>query len=173
MLLFEDECSLSNTATIGYQWSKKGKQPKILTKQRKKERQTLFGSYNYESGQITINFADRGNSSTFKKHLKKILWTYRDAPEIIMVHDNVAYHHAKRIAAWLEKNPRLTFVFLPPYSPELNPIERAWWYMRKKITHNRFLLSLKERKIQFWRMFSHFLKPNEELKNICVINYYT
>jgi len=43
--------------------------------------------------------------------------------------------------------------------------------MRKKITHNRFLLSLKERKIQFWRMFSHFLKPNEELKNICVVNY--
>jgi transposase len=70
-----------------------------------------------------VRFADKGNCTTFKKHLKKVLWTNREAPEIIMVVDNVAYHHAKRIAVWLEKNPKLSFVFLPPYSPDLNAIE--------------------------------------------------
>jgi transposase len=171
VLLFEDECSLSNTATIGYQWSKKGQQPQVVCKQRKRERQTLFGSYNYDSGQITTSFADRGNSHSFKKHLKKILWTYREAPQIIMVLDNVAYHHAKKITAWLEKNPKLSFLFLPPYSPDLNAVERVWWYMRKKITHNRYLKSLKERKVEYWKMFSHFQKPNCELKIVCEINY--
>lgn len=171
MLLYEDECSLSNTATIGYKWSVKGQQPQIESKQRKRERQTVFGSYNYGTGQITVSFEDRGNSKTFKKHLKKVLRVYQQASKILMVLDNVAYHHAKRIKAWLQKHPKLELFFLPPYSPDLNAVERAWWYMRKKITHNRFIKTLKERKAMFWKMFSHFLKPNKELMNVCEINY--
>jgi transposase len=170
-LLYEDEFSLSNTATLGHKWSAKGCQPKIHCKQRKRERQTVFGSLNYGTGQITIDFAERGNSRTFKKHLKKVLWQYRDAPKIIMVLDNVAYHHANRIKAWLQKHTKLELFFLPPYSPDLNAIERAWWYMRKKITHNRYIKTLKERKIAFWKMFSYFQKPNLELKTVCEINY--
>ena len=170
-MLYEDEFSLSNTATIGYKRSPKGHQPQIQCKQRKRERQTVFGSLNYDTGQITINFEERGNSTTFKKHLKKVLYEYKNAPKIIMVLDNVAYHHANKIKAWLLKNPRLELFFLPPYSPDLNAIERAWWYMRKRITHNRFTKSLKERKVAFWKMFSHFLKPNPILKIVCEINY--
>lgn len=170
-MLYEDEFSLSNTATVSYQWSEKGSQPKTICKQKQRERQTVFGSYNYGTGQITISFADRGNSQTFKKHLKKILFQYKDAPKIYLVLDNVRYHHAKKIKHWLTFHPKLELVFLPPYSPELNPIERAWWYMRKKITHNRYVKTLKERKIAFWQMFSHFLKPNNELKTVCEINY--
>ncbi len=162
---------MSNTATVSYAWSKKGVQPQVICKQRKRERQTVFGSYNYGTGQITVSFADKGNSYTFKKHLKKVLQIYKTAPKIIVVLDNVAYHHAKRISAWIARNPKLELFFLPPYSPDLNAVERAWWYMRKKITHNRFIKTLKERKIAFWKMFSHFLKPNDELKIVCEINY--
>ena len=93
-MLYEDEFSLSNTATVGYQWSKKGKQPKVLCKQSKRERQTAFGSFNYNTGQMTVSFAEKGNSKTFRKHLKKVLRQYKDASKIIMVLDNVAYHHA-------------------------------------------------------------------------------
>lgn len=170
-MLFEDEFSLSNTATLGYKWSTKGHQPIIECKQRKRERQTAFGSLNYESGQITVSFADKGNHQTFRKHLKKVLSSYPDASEIIMVLDNVAYHHAKKIQRWLQKHPNLKLFFLPPYSPELNAVERAWWYMRKKITHNRYVKTLSDRKALFWKMFSHFLKPNEELKKVCELNY--
>ena len=170
-MLYEDEFSLSNTATVSYKWSPKGKQPEVQCKQSKRERQTAFGSLNYDTGQMTVNFADKGNSKTFKKHLKKVLKQYRKASKIVMVLDNVAFHHANRIRDWLKSNPKLELFFLPPYSPELNAIERAWWYMRKKITHNRFTKSLKERKACFWKMFSHFQKSNEELKRVCEINY--
>lgn len=170
-MLYEDECSMSNTATVSYKWSIKGEQPLVETKQRQRERQTVFGSYNYDTGQITVSFADKGNAKTFKKHLKKVLSEYAEAKKIIMVLDNVQYHHAKKINLWLTMNPKLELFFLPPYSPELNAVERAWWYMRKKITNNRFVSTLKQRKIEFWKMFSHFLKPNEELKRVCEINY--
>ncbi len=171
VLLFEDECSFSNSATVGYGWAKKGCQPKIPRKQGKRQRRTLFGSYNYETGQITPGFADPGNTQTFKKHLKKVCGIYREAPKIIMVLDNARFHHAKKIQWWLESQDQLELFFLPPYSPELNAIERAWWYMRKKITHNRYLKTMDERKAEFWKMFSHFQKPNQELKDVCVINY--
>lgn len=168
--MYEDEFSLSNTATVSYNWAEKGCQPIVECKQRKRERQTVFGSVNPDSGQIVISFEDKGNSSTFKKHLKKVMWEYKN-DKIIMVLDNVRYHHALKLRPFLEAHKdQLELMFLPPYSPNLNPIERVWWLMRKKITHNRYVETLKERKIKFWRMFSHYLIPNEDLKNICVLN---
>ena len=171
MILFEDEFSLSNTATISYSWSLKAIQPQIDYKQKKRERVTGFGSFNITTGQITINFADKGNYKSFKKHLKKLLWEYRDAKKIILILDNVRYHHAKLLKKFLARENKFELIYLPPYSPDLNPIERVWWYMRKKITHNRYLLSLTERKMKFWEMFSYYLKPNHFLINLCNVNY--
>lgn len=126
---------------------------------------------NPNSGQIVISFAEKGNSATFKEHLKKVIKSFHDE-KLIIVLDNVRYHHAKKLKPFLEQNrERLELMFLPPYSPDLNPIERVWWFMRKKITHNRYLHTLKERKAKFWMMFSHYLYPNDDLKNICVLNY--
>lgn len=171
VFLFEDEFSLSNTATVSYSWNKKGRQPLIKCKQNKRERQTVFGSVDIMSGQLVINFADRGNYKTFKKHLKKILKTYRKASKIILYLDNVRYHHAKKLKEFLVLHPKLELIYLPSYSPDLNPIERVWWLMRKQITHNRWVESLKERKSKFWKMFSFFLIPNQTIKNICVFNF--
>jgi hypothetical protein len=84
--LFEDEFSLSNTATVHYQWGKKGKQPTISCKQRQRERQTAMGSYNFDTGQMTVTFHQKGNYQSFKRHLKK-----RYILKIIMIYR----HHAK------------------------------------------------------------------------------
>jgi transposase len=170
-LLFEDEFSLSNTATVSYQWAKRGQQPSVLCKQRGRERKTAMGSYNFETGQMTVTFHQRGNYKSFKKHLKKVSYIYRDHSKIIMVVDNVRFHHAKLLKKWLLDHPKIEITYLPPYSPELNPIERAWWYMRKKITHNRHVQSMDQRLIAFWKMFSHFQKPNPQLLKVCEINY--
>ena len=64
---------MSNTATVSYQWSKKGEQPKAICKQKKRERQTAMGSYNFETGQITVSFHQRGNYQSFKKTPKEDL----------------------------------------------------------------------------------------------------
>ena len=162
---------MSNTATLSYTWGIKGKQPIIDCKQRQRERQTTFGSLNIATGQITINFADKGNYQTFKKHIKKILHVYNEANKIVLIVDNVRYHHAKLLQLFTENNPKIEIMYLPPYSPDLNPIERVWWFMRKSITHNRYLVSLKERKARFWQMFSHFMIPNEKILKVCNVNY--
>ena len=171
VLLFEDECSLSNTATVSYSWSKKGKQPIVEQKQRKRERLTLFGAVNYGSGQVTVKAAGKGNAHTFKAFLKKVLHVYTQS-KVLMVLDNVRYHHAKALRAFLTKHQhRLELLFLPPYSPQFNPMERVWWYMRKKITHNRAIESMHIRKQKFWQLFSHFQAPNEQIINLCSTSF--
>ena len=171
MVLFEDEFSLSNTATISSSWAPIGEQPIISCKQARRERVTGFGSINPQTGQLIVNFAQKGNAVTFKKHLRKILRTCKDKRKIVLYVDYVRYHHAKALKPFLEAHPELKIRYLPAYSPDLNPLERVWWYMRKNITHNRFLSSIKERIAKFWQLLSACLVPNRLLKNICVINY--
>lgn len=52
----------------------------------------------------------------------------------IIVLDNGAFHKAKR----LQVPHNIGFIFLPPYSPELNPAEKIWWLLKKQINNNVF-----------------------------------
>jgi transposase len=164
---------MSNTATVSYKWSEKGKQPIIIQKQSQKERLTLFGSVNPITGEVIIQKADKGNAKTFRKYLKKILAHYqRSKGKIYLILDNVRYHHAKALKIFLEKNKeKIELIFLPPYSPDLNPVERLWWFVRKRISNNRYVQTLNERMIHFWKLVSQFKRPNEFIPTLCNLNY--
>jgi len=164
---------MSNTADVSYKWSQKGKQPLIAQKQYKKERLTLFGAVNPISGEVIVQQAEKGNAISFKKYLKKVIKHYsKTEGKIHMILDNVRFHHAKLLKPFLDKNKnKIALIFLPAYSPDFNPMERVWWYMRKKITNNRYIDTLKNRMIEFWKMFSHYQKPNQFIVNLCNLNY--
>jgi len=125
-LVFEDEASLANAPSVSYSWSEIGKQPRIRQQQRKRERRTLFGCVEPATGKVFTHVAERGNTKSFAAFLLKVCKANPDR-KVIMVLDNVAYHHAKRLKPLLEhyKN-RISLEYLPPYSPDLNPIERVW-----------------------------------------------
>jgi transposase len=67
---------------------------------------------------------------------------------------------------WKDYKHRIELVYLPPYSPDLNPIERVWWYMRKKITHNRYVQNLQDRITNFDLFMQDFKVENEMGKNL-------
>jgi len=145
VVIFEDEASISNTATVSYDWAEKGSQPKICQPQRKKERRTVFGCVCPDDGTLVTSIADRGNTSTFFSFLVKIVKRF-EGKKVYVLLDNVRFHHAKRLKNILEKyKHKIELIFLPPYSPDLNPVERVWWLMRKKVTHNRWVQSMQKR----------------------------
>jgi len=147
-------------------WSEKGRQPRINQKQRKRERKTLFGCIDPDTGIVITSKADRGNTGSFFSFLIKVVKMY-PSRKIIMVLDNVPYHHAKRIKPVLERyKHRIELIYLPPYSPDLNPIERVWWYMRKKITHNRYIQNLEDRITCFDIFIETFKTENDIGKNL-------
>lgn len=147
-------------------WSEKGKQPRINQKQRKRERKTLFGCIEPQTGIVITSKADRGNTLSFFSFLLLVAKQYGKR-KVVMVLDNVPYHHAKRLKPILERyKHRLELVYLPPYSPDLNPIERVWWYMRKKITHNRYVQNLEDRITCFDSLMKDFKVENQTGKDL-------
>lgn len=84
-----------------------------------------------------IGFKD-ANSSNTKIFLKKLKEAY-PTKHIVVILDNAPFHRLK-IFQWME---RLTLIFLPPYSPQLNPTERFFEELRKT-TANRIFDTLEE-----------------------------
>lgn len=67
----------------------------------------------------------------------------------------------------IDVEKKLELIFLPPYSPKLNPIEQLWKFMREWITHNKFHPTL-DCLLKDLRAFLEGLKvPNEEVKSRC------
>ena len=85
--------------------------------------------------------------------------------------DNATYHHARLLAPWLHKHRRvLTLLFLPPYSPQLSPIERVWKLTRRLATHNRYFATLDELLDAAETCFNRWRKPNPVLRRLCGIS---
>lgn len=119
-------------------WAKRGEQPVIpMAWSGRPERRTLFGAVNLKTGKLLGQIAERGNTATFRKFLEGVLQRHSRGA-IILILDNVRFHRAKALRAFLAKRQRLRFLFLPPYQPKLNPQEMVWQIMRRTVTHNRY-----------------------------------
>jgi len=135
-ILFEDECSIRDYQAIMKSWFPKGRQRLIKTYGTHKSVR-LMGILNYETGIVHVDEAEEFNAEVFLSFLEKVLSWYPEG-EIVMVLDNSKVHHAALLNAFLEANPRLTFLFLPPYSPKLNLIEGLWGWLKDTCINNVF-----------------------------------
>ena len=59
------------------------------------------------------------------------------AKRITIICDNARYYRSKAVAEYLE-NSRINILFLPPYSPNLNLIERFWKSFKRQVLYNRY-----------------------------------
>jgi len=138
VLLFADECSVQQAPTVVKMWAPKGKTP-IVKSPCGRKRQMIIGALEAKSGKVLSAFASSLKAVVFIKFLKRMMREYKGAGRIYLVTDNARAHHAKIVQRFLARvSHKLEVIFLPPYSPELNPIEQFWRYMREKVTHNRY-----------------------------------
>ena len=98
----------------------------------------LLGTLNYETGEIFCVEEEKYDAQVFLSFLEQVLMHYPTG-KIIMILDNSRIHHAKRIQPFLlAHQDRLQFVFLPPYSPQLNLIEGLWKWLKEAVINNVF-----------------------------------
>ena len=87
---------------------------------------------------------------------------------MIVIIDNAKYHHAKLHANWREEHQgRFALDFLPPYSPELNPVERVWKRTRRNCLHNVYFPKLALVTETVEEQFVQWSEPNTELAALC------
>ena len=111
------------------------------------------------------------DGATFWEFLRQLENASREeGRRVIVITDNAKYHHAKLHADWRQEHQgRFELDFLPPYSPELNPIERVWKRTRRKCLHNAYFPTLAQVAEKVEEQFAKWSGPNEELAQLCAI----
>jgi len=104
-----------------------------------------FGGIRLRDGKfIYRREEDKFNAETFLSFLKKLRKaSCHSGKKVVVITDNARYHHATMHKEYRDScSARFLLDFLPPYSPELNPIERVWKLTRRCCTHNVHFPSL-------------------------------
>ena len=94
----------------------------------------------------------------------------RTGRRVVVITDNAKYHHARLHKDWRERHAAdFALDYLPPYSPELNPIERVWKLTRRRCLHNRYFPNLEEVIAAVESEFASWARRNEALRRLCAI----
>ena len=129
-----------------------------------------FGAVSLRTGQFIRMMCAVFNAQTFQDFLKRLLRHHPRGRRMILILDNARYHHAILLAAFLRRHARhLSLLFLPPYSPQLAPIERVWKLTRRLATHNRYFATLPEVLLAVNACFDGWRRPNRVLCKLCCI----
>lgn len=89
---------------------------------------------------------------------------------VVVISDNANYHRAVYHQPWRQQHAeRFALDFLPPYSPELNPIERVWKLTRRLCLHNRYFQELNHVITAVEDQFTKWAGPNDTLRRLCAI----
>jgi len=131
----------------------------------------LFGAVCAGDGRLVTRSEETFNAETFLSFLKQLLRHRRRKRKMIVVLDNARWHHAKALKTWLTKHHEVFRLdFLPPYSPQLNHMERVWKLTRRLCTHNRYFPALELLLETVLNQSAPWRKANETLRRLCAIN---
>ena len=105
-----------------------------------------FGAVRLRDGKFMFHRAEKFNAESFFLFVRDLrLVSCHSGRKVEVILDNAGYHHAKLHRRWREKSAsRFATNYLPPYSPELNPIEWVWKLVRRLAAHNRHFSSIEE-----------------------------
>lgn len=131
----------------------------------------VFGAVRILDGCLITNQEKTFNNMTFLQFLKKLLPLRQSDRKMFVILDNARWHHAKALTQWLTEHQEIFQLdFLPPYSPDLNHIERVWKLTRKLCTHNRYFATLDSIAETVFHQFDLWSQPNDTLRRLCAIN---
>jgi transposase len=121
----------------------------------------LFGAVNPLTGDSSALLAPLANTEYMNHHLRFISEQAGPEVQVILVLDRAGWHLSKA----LQVPENITLLHLPPYSPELNPVERLWTYLRSHYLSNRAYLNYDDLFQACGKAWNQ-LTP-EQLRSIC------
>ena len=137
-----------------------------------RKRLNILGAYDPETYSI-IHDTDEENCNADRviNFLKHILESYKEAKRIYLILDNARYFHARKVSDWLISQPKLNLVFLPPYAPNLNLIERFWRFAKEKLVKNDYCKEYKKFRAKVFQFLSNTRIHKKELIPLMVENF--
>jgi len=131
-----DEASFQLTTTYKKIWFPRGETPRAAFFWSSKKLIT-FGALT-NNHKFYYDFYDSQNSLTFKHFLRTLFDRLNKKKRYLLVLDNVGYHKSSCIKNLLQEYAHISIEYLPPYSPELNPIETCWKVTKNRVTKSQY-----------------------------------
>ena len=151
-------------------WIPKGEEKEIPTVSGR-DRVNINGAVNATKPQeVFIEEGKSINAQNTQALYEQLLKANPKAKKIYVISDNARYNRNKALKEWVE-NTTIEQVFLPPYSPNLNLIERLWKFTRKKIIDPVFYRTKEEFRSAILSFFENIDQFEKELKSLMTLNF--
>ncbi len=159
---FQDEARFGQQNTTTRLWAERGTRPRAI-KQQQFEYAYLFGSVCPNRGIGEAMVVPWVNKEMMIEHLRQIsMITEKDRHSVVIM-DGAGWH-TDDIAKEFEN---VSVIKLPPYSPELNPIEQVWSCLRQHYLANQSFADYDDIVSKICMAWNQFLECGERVKNMC------
>jgi len=162
-VFFFDEGRFGLQPQIGRCWSLRGKKTSSIVKPGYKNFY-VYSSVSPLNGNSFSLFLPLANTEVMSLYLQELSLAFNNQ-NLLIIMDQAGWHRAKDLV--IPKNIQIEF--LPPYSPELNPVERLWQWLRRHVCRNKLFHSEEELMNELQRALTKL--HNEKAISLCRANY--
>jgi transposase len=163
---FQDESRFGQQGTTTAVWARTGSRPTAV-RQTEYEYLWVIGAVCPETGHAEGLLSPKLNTEMINVFLSQFAATLPADEHAVMVWDGAGFHRSGQLTV----PPNITLIQLPPYSPELNPIENLWHYLKSHFWSNRSYEdydALESAAIAAWRTA---VLDTDLMKTVCAAPY--
>ena len=135
-ICFADGVHPTHNTQLSYGWIRKGVRKEICSNTGR-QRINLSGALDIVEKKVYFQEDLMLNAESTIRFLEKIEQAYPSKKRIHLFLDNARYYKNQKVKAFLETS-KIEAHYLPPYSPNLNPIERLWKWMKQRVLYNTY-----------------------------------
>jgi transposase len=170
VVYYADGVHPTHNSRSTYAWIEKGtelEQPTVSGR----DRVNINGLLNAKdvTDVITVD-AESINAQSTKEMYRLALEKHTQAEKIYIISDNARYYKNQELTQWI-KGTKIIQVFLPPYSPNLNLIERLWRFLRKKVINTEFYRTKELFREAINKFFKNIDQYKEELLTLLTLKF--
>lgn len=166
VILYQDEVSFEQTTAGSYGWGSR-KKPQLKRICRGRSIRKVMGCIELGNGKLTWHILPKTTKEKkhthrdFLRFLKRLVGIY-SGRKVYLICDNGPIHHGPALREWLPLHQQeIELVFLPAYSPKLNPIERLWKEIKRRYFHGQ-LIRTEAALIKQIRRGLHYFQENRD-----------
>ncbi len=124
---FQDEARVGQQGTHAYVWAPVGSRP-LMVRDNRHESAYIFGAICPQRGVGAAMITPAANTEMMNLHLEEISTQVAEGAIAVLTCDGAGWH---QLGGGLKVLDNIVLLHLPPYSPELNPMENVWDYLRQ------------------------------------------
>ena len=168
-IYFMDAVHPQHNPALAYGWIKRGEERQVPSNTGRR-RVNINGVIDLETFAPIVRFDETINAASTMALFRQIEQANPQAARISIICDNARYYRSKEVGAYLQTS-KIELVFLPPYAPNLNLIERFWKFFKKQVLYNRYYETFEKFKSTCQGFFANAYQYTAQLRALLTENF--